>query len=87
MLIKYYTTDERTIILDNISDVHINSNPAFGDFALDPWVVYSFDEPDDELLRPNKVITFAKDGPCVLYVFGTAYVCNDEGKTIEKVIG
>ena len=88
MLIKYYTADLRTIIIDGIQDVHINANPAFGDFALDPWKVFDFEEPQDQapVPRPSKVITYAKDGPCVLYVRNVAYVCNDEGKTIEKVM-
>jgi len=87
MIIKYYTSDLRTVIIDGVSDVHINSNPAFGDFALKPWQVFKFDEPENcaPTPRPSKVITYAKDGPCVLYVYNIAYVCNDDGKTIEKV--
>jgi len=37
--------------------------------------------------RPSKkLITFRKDG-CIqrLAVYGTAYICNNDGETIEKV--
>jgi len=90
MLIKYYSTSGDVIIMDNVQDVRINPNPAFGDFALDPWQVFEFDNIEQNCAppqRPSKVITFAKDGPCVLYVWNVAYVCNDDGKTIEKVWG
>lgn len=88
MIIKYYTADLRTIIIDGVSDVHINANPCFGDFALDPWQVFKFDEPEDcvPIPKPSKVITYSKEGCCVLYVYNVAYVCNDDGKTIEKVV-
>lgn len=37
-------------------------------------------------IPPKKLITFRKDGFVQrLEVYGTAYVCNDDGKTVEKV--
>lgn len=37
-------------------------------------------------LPQKRLITFVKDGSLTrLSVFGTAYICNDNGETIEKV--
>lgn len=90
MLIKYYTLDGSLVIIDSICDVSSPSNPAFGEYASDNYKVYDFDTKDHGThgSTPNgtpKIIEFANDGPCILKVFGTAYICNDDGKTIEKV--
>lgn len=81
MIIKYYTTQGTTIILDNLTDVHIyDSRPLFeGEFNL-----FEFDRALDKDEK-TKFITYARDGACMLVVHATAYVCNDDGKTIEKV--
>lgn len=86
MIIKYYSyVDQSIYIIDGVQDVAVPSNPAFGDYALHPWKVFNFDTslPTDYVA---KAITFSKDGPCMLRVYGTAYICNDAGKTIEKVV-
>lgn len=51
--------------------------------------VHLFYDNDDYIMQdlpPKKLITFFKNG-CThrLQVYGTAYVCNDNGETIEKV--
>lgn len=83
MIIKYYTQDASLIIIENVTDVCVPANPAFGDYALEPWQVFDFDS--DQAGNPPKIISYAKDGPCMLKVWGVAYICNDDGKTLEKV--
>lgn len=90
MLIKLYTENNSLVIIDNVTDVSVPSSPAYGEYALESYFkVYNFetplDNPADEAKRTRKVIEFAKDAPCVLMVYNVAYICNDDGKTIEKV--
>lgn len=87
MLIKLYTKDASLHMIENVTDVSVPANPAFGDYSLEPWQVFDFEleRPQDEREKPGKVITFAKDGPCMMKVWNVAYICTDEGKTIEKV--
>lgn len=90
MIIKYYSTDSTLTIIEDVTDIRVPANPAFGDYANDPWLVFDFDHDNDTPVmppHPQKVISYAKDGPCMLKVYGVAYICNDEGKTIEKVYG
>ena len=85
MIIKLYTRNESLFILEGVEDVSVPSNPAKGDYALEPWSVYDFETHEEEPERTPKYIEYAKDGPSVLKVFNLAYICNDEGKTIETV--
>ena len=88
MLIKLYTEDNSLAIIDNITDISVPSFPAHGEYASENYKVYNFETPTElktEQKRPFKIIEFAKNAPCILYVYGTAYICNDDGKTIEKV--
>lgn len=79
MLIKYYTTQATTIILDGVSDICIYKEKPELSNGYDEFI---FSEEKSEF---PKYITYAKNGPCMLQVNGIAYVCNDDGKTIEKV--
>jgi len=89
MIIKYYSTDGSLYIIEGVEDVAVPNNPVFGDYALDPRKVFDFEHGNDENdrapLNPQRIITYVKDGPCMLKVWGVAYICNDDGKTIEKV--
>lgn len=79
MIIKYYTTQASTIILDGVSDVCIYKEKPELSEGFDTFTF------SDEKSEFPQYITYAKDGPCMLVVNGLAYVCNDDGKTIEKV--
>lgn len=92
MLIKYYSKDQSLIIIDGICDISVPSFPAHGEYASENYKVYDFDncfkEQSGRVVNPelpHKIIEFSKDAPCILKVYGTAYICNDDGKTIEKV--
>lgn len=88
MLIKHYTLDGSLYIIDNVQDVHVPTNPAMGDYSLEAWKVFDFDDPKETVtVHKPKIITYVCDGPCVLKVYGISYICNNDGKTIEKVIG
>lgn len=66
----------------------IYSPDDFGPQSHDP-LVYMFLDVHDYILQDSpkkKFITFYKEGQLTrLAVFGTAYVCNNDGETIEKV--
>ena len=79
MLIKYYTTQATTVILDNVSDICIYKEKPELENGYDSFCF------SDETSEFPQYITYAKNGPCMLHVHGLAYVCNDDGKTIEKV--
>lgn len=98
MLIKVYTHAFPTVlhILENVTDIRIDHNirqlGSIGD-DVDGRSVYTF---GDEFTREytkgepkpagNCTIDFLRDGVrSRLLVANFAYVCNDEGKTIEKV--
>lgn len=85
MLIKNYTTDGTLVIIDGITDVAIPKNPPFGEYALEPWQVFDFENEKRPKSEKPYVITFSKHGPCALKVWNKAYICNDEGRTIERV--
>lgn len=98
MLIKVYTHAFPTVlhILENVTDVRIDKNiyplgqmgsiesPSIG-------AVYTFDDvvdPPEQSQRPigNCFIDFTRNGiRARLLVSNYAYVCNDDGRTIEKV--
>lgn len=95
MIIKYYTKDGTLVLIEHVADICVPTRPAFGDYSLDFWRVFDFDSEKDYNGRPDRkpndpkphsVITYSDgNGPCALYVYNTAYICTDEGKTIEKV--
>lgn len=89
MLIKYYGLDGSLTIIDSISDVRVPKNPDIQAFENDlSWNTFTFDGPVDNSTKCDlRAITYADDGPCVLIVWGIAYICNDDGKTIERVVG
>lgn len=83
MIIKYYTQDGSLVIIENVEDVCVPSSPLVDSSEDQDYAYFDFDP--DALTEPRKHITYAKEGPCVLCVRGTAYICNNDGKTIEKV--
>lgn len=83
MLIKYYTTDATLIIIENVTDVAVPASLNAEDYSA--YAEYCFDAVSEDTGFPCKYITYSKDGPCALMVYNIAYICNDEGKTIEKV--
>ncbi len=93
MLIKLYTKKNDLHIIENVKDVSVMN----GDMSYNPDVpddsgfqVFVFDEfphsvkSDGEYLV--REIRYADDGPCKLLVANKAYICNDEGRTLEKVV-
>lgn len=97
MIIKHYTNnfyevpkggkiDKTLHIIENVTNVYVmnvDSENSTEDTRFD-YFVYS----EDNLERPHKKISFYVDGqPKSLRSFGNEeiYICNDEGKTIEKV--
>ena len=93
MLIKYYTYDGSLIIIDNVKDIEVPSGFVSYDpiQAGDDFKDYLFDNflDDSQLdiaIKRTRIITYSNgEGACRLIVCGTAYICNDDGKTIEKV--
>lgn len=101
MLIKYYTlapTDRPSgslHIIEGVSSVSVpqevfSSGERPQDVVHDSATCYRLDNFGPEQ-QPNpffkKIITFKENDGTYGYleVFGKAYVCNDDGKTIEKV--
>lgn len=97
MLIKNYTLGlaGEIHITENVTDVVVhtnqylgkNSGPTPGDTAGGPRVpnswIYQDDVKDDQ---PVRFIDYTKDGiRNRLYVTNFAYICSDDGKTIERV--
>jgi len=81
MIIKYYTNDPQPliVILENVSDVTV--------FQDEPEIEGEFTTLnfDNQVGGTHPCITYADDGVRLLHVYGTAYICNNDGKTIEKV--
>lgn len=79
-------------IIENIENVVVHGG-VFGTDDHGPDIntvqIHRFYDRDSEIqaARPSKkLITFTKDGSVNrLQVYGTAYVCNNDGETIEKV--
>lgn len=88
MLIKYYAVNGNVHIIEDVTDVTVLANYP-GDSSEDVTQEYIFDDPEvvaGDNPQVARVVQYAKDGPCRLFVFGTAYICSNEGKTLEKVI-
>lgn len=100
MIIKYYTHAFPTVIhiLENVTDIRIDKNiyplGTIGSLqSSSPSSVYTFgDEFEGKPVLPvgepvgNCFIDFTRNGVhSRLLVSNFAYVCNDEGKPIEKV--
>jgi len=96
MLIKYYDYTLSPVsdlfIIENIENVVVHG-AIFQPEEMGPDInqVQNHLFYDNDVLietdRPSKkLITFRKDG-CIqrLAVYGTAYICNNDGETIEKV--
>lgn len=95
MLIKIYSRFDNTLhIIDGVTDVSVkDGNVSYNPHRpIDPELsgkdlfleVRAPDE-DYETEYVTREITYAKDGICRLFICGVAYICNDDGKTIEKV--
>lgn len=101
MLIKYYKYSETPAadlcIIEDVENVVVHGGlfelSSLGDDHAIISNHYLYDEKlygtprtPDVQMPMKKMITFRKDGIlCRLSVVGTAYVCNNDGKTIEKV--
>lgn len=90
MLIKYYTAGIPNLhIIENVSNVVANA--GFYDHRKDSACDFSksiLDKISDDENWPRETLTidYVKEGTKFrLFVFGVAYICNNEGKTIEKV--
>lgn len=94
MLIKVVAANGDIHIIENVQDVSVKA--GMQDFfpykSLDELDYYQrmFFEHGDYEGQESKYsvreINYAKDGPCRLYICNLAYICTDEGKTIEKVV-
>ena len=91
MIIKYYTNEfpETLYILEDVSDIEAPTSLVTehtpSEIHEAPVVVHQYDRNYDEKSFA-KIVFFKKDGALhQLNVFGTAYICNNDGKTIEKV--
>ena len=88
MLIKIYTLNNNIHIIENVQDVTVyDKSPSDIDdaelYIFDDISV--FDEGDNKKLSP-KFIEYAKDGVCRALIYNKAYICNNDGKTLEKVV-
>jgi len=86
MLIKYYGLDGCVYLIDGVTDVMIGS--TLSDIEKYPQqenVNHLILEGVVESGRLAKIVSYAKDGAHKLFVYGLAYICNDDGKTIHKV--
>lgn len=99
MLIKYYgyipesaPSSPDLFVIENASNVVVHGGIfKTNEHGPDINIVQNhlFYDKDSEIQSEKpfkKLISFFKDG-CIhrLQVYGTAYVCNDNGETIEKV--
>jgi hypothetical protein len=87
MLIKYYNLDDDIYIIEGVQDVTIPSKESADRQAtqdVEGFNEFNFDKVVSAL-APLRFIEYAKDGPCRLFVYGTAYICSDDGKTIHKL--
>ena len=86
MLIKHYTLDGTLAIIPNVDTVwvyppekHLQQDDDCNDY---------FAYTSECKAETHKVLSFhIEEKPYVLRITGgiTAYICNDEGKTLEKV--
>lgn len=93
MLIKVYTTSEDLHIIENVKDVSVIAgdriyNPDIPDDSGFQTLVFdkfqhSVGHGAEYLVRE---IRFANDGPYKVIIANKAYICNNDGKTLEKVI-
>jgi len=86
MLIKYYALNGAIHILDGVSDVTVT--PGLVDVEKEPSIEGYDNLIFEGLIKSGdlaRVVNFAQNGPKKLFVYGFAYICNDDGKTIHKV--
>ena len=97
MLIKIIALSGDIHIISNVDDVSVlrgDKSYSPNDPAPHPMKDFFFDwldtndpyEPDHDKVYSVREIHFSKDGPCRLFVARLAYICNDDGRTIEKVV-
>lgn len=85
MLIKVYTTSEDLHIFEHVTDVSILRDIPDG-FDVG-WETYQFeDSPVNEGDVFTPLLRWAQDGPKQTFVYNKAFICNDDGKTLEKVV-
>ena len=85
MIIKYYDLDKNIHLIENVKDISIyNRLPEEPIAEIETIVLEGFDL-SKEITIPCKVVHYSDNGLKQLLVFGIAYICNDDGKTLEKV--
>ena len=85
MLIKYYDLNNNIHLIEKVKDVSIyKSVPEANEGLLETIVLEGFDF-SKEIKDPCKIVHYSDNGLKQLLVFNVAYICNDDGKTIEKV--
>lgn len=89
MIIKYYNNIGDLHIIENVEEVavpfkHVEDPQTYSDSG---FRVYNLDDHVSSSIIP-RIVTYVKDNtPCALRVTGIAFICTNEGKTIEKVSG
>lgn len=84
MLIKHYTLDGTLAVIEGVTDIWVYPNDKTTISTSNDFFAYA----SEELTQPHAVVQYTKDEtPYTVRVFEgiTVYICNDEGKTIEKV--
>jgi len=91
MIIKAYELTNAPVdkihIFDHVTDVIVDTNIHTSDFKGEEYItsfIYTGENVTSDQERCH--IDFKRDGISHrLIVFGHAYICSDEGKTIQKV--
>lgn len=96
MIIKYYdyilSPVSDLFIIENVENVVVHgalfqsddTGPDINQYQL--HLFYDNDQLISNDKPSKKLITFRQNGvTCRLAVYGTAYICNNDGETIEKV--
>lgn len=96
MIIKYYTsgTPENLYILEDCTDINVHGNiydrGDVGPMPQDISTFYAYESPAEleSSSKPFgcKIIDFTRKSiRSRLYVYGRAFICFEEGSTVEKV--
>lgn len=90
MLIKYYALNGNLHIIENANSVSVATRPSVNIDSEMKVPTLIFDDTDtvnDNKKYPCKIISFydQNNEKWKLLVFNTAFICNNDGKTIEVV--
>jgi len=86
MLIKLYTLENDIHIIEGVQDVTVYNTAPESPRECELFVFDDIGKVVGNPAFPSRIIEYAKDGICQLLVFNKAYICNDDGKTLEKVV-